>query len=313
MRRHSNPIQYPFPSGINPLLSEAEQQNMEWSATFGFTSTEALKHWNEKNRFAWFLARSFPNADLTSLCIGINFMTWVVLMDDIFDKTSGDAARYKILESQAQDIIAYLTEGKDSGHEVLFKSGLKDVLQRFSAFTDNDWQYRFRMSIVDLLQESLWEAHNQVIGHMPTYEEYFEKRPSSAMWPQILMIEALNHIHLPPAVMNLPIIKEMEWQINMLLNLGNDLDSLEYEENVNLEGLNLLFILRRDQHKSYEEAENIILTLHQEMMDKFLYNKKNLPSFDEETDKELLRYITELTIYIKGYHDWANIDSGRYD
>ena len=140
-------MQYPFPSLVNRFAANANEQNILWAQTFGLLKTEEALARFKKSKFAWLVARTFPNAGFEELCILCNFNSWLFLHDDLCDE-----AQMGREASSLHEVTAYFTEILTREIAMPEKGGafalaLADIWQRLLPLSRFAWRQRFIRSM----------------------------------------------------------------------------------------------------------------------------------------------------------------------
>ncbi|NLR82091.1 terpene synthase family protein [Chitinophaga eiseniae] len=306
-------ISYPFTSGVNHHVNEAQQHITNWVQTYGLiTSATALKRF-EKARFAWLAGRAFPDAALHELCIIADFNTWLFILDDQCDEAAvGRKADY--LKSvmaglmdilQTNQIVTLATGGP-------LAAGLSSIWDRMRAISSPAWRLRFIRSMQDYFMSCIWEAENREAGRVPSVDDYIHMRPyTGALLADIEAIEIIEKIYLPRPVVEQALLQRMIQACNNVVCWSNDLFSCTKESRQG-DVHNLVLVLQHQRQISLQEAVDQAARMHNEEVAIFVALEKLLPLKGDETDYELLRYVAVLRSWMVGNFDWSVKDTGRY-
>lgn len=302
-------IKYPFPSLINLHVQAAHAQNLQWVRSFGFMNNEeALVRFN-KARFAWLAARAFPNAPLHELCIIANFNTWLFMLDDQCDEAQlGKKAIY--LESITDGFMNILKHNKRV--DSMLGNSFADIWKRMQEIGSTAWQSRFVRSMEEYFTSCHWEARNRAMGLTPAVAEYITMRPyTGALFADVEAIEIIEKVYLPAHVLQHFIVQRLVLACNNIVCWSNDIFSCDKEARQG-DVHNLVLVLSHERKLSLQDAVNETARMHDEEVKLFTVLEKLLPSFGEETDRELLRFIAVLRSWITANYDWSFHDTGRY-
>jgi hypothetical protein len=306
-------LRYPFPSGINQHVHEAQEHITSWVTSYGLLNTEkALLRFN-KARFAWLAARAFPDAALHELCIIADFNTWLFILDDQCDEAAtGRKADY--LKSMMAGLMDILLHNRQilPEHGAPLPAALSSIWDRMRAISSPAWRMRFIHSMEDYFTSCIWEAENREAGIVPTVAEYVQMRPfTGALLADIEAIEIIEKIYLPRNVVEQPLLQRMIQACNNIVCWSNDLFSCTKESRQG-DVHNLVLVLQHHRQISLQEAVNEAARMHNEEVAIFATLEKLLPLKGDERDYELLRYVSVLRSWITGNFDWSVSDTGRY-
>lgn len=306
-------ISYPFPSGLNQHVHEAQQHIVSWVTSYGLITTETAHRRFEKARFAWLAARAFPDAALHELCIIADFNTWLFILDDQCDEaTAGRKADY--LRSMMAGLMDILHHNRqvtpETGGPV--PAALSSIWERMRAISSPSWRLRFIRSMDDYFTSCIWEAENREAGITPSVADYVHMRPfTGALLADIEAIEIIEKIYLSREVVEQPLVQRMVQACNNIVCWANDLFSCTKEARQG-DVHNLVLVLQHARQCTLQEAINEAARMHNEEVAIFVALEKLLPLKGAETDYELLRYISVLRSWITGNYDWSVKDTGRY-
>ncbi|MBS0028821.1 terpene synthase family protein [Chitinophaga sp. 22321] len=306
-------IRYPFPSGINQHADEAQLHIRSWVKSYRLLTTEKAWQRFDKARFAWLAARAFPDAALHELCIIADFNTWLFILDDQCDEaTAGRKADY------LKSIMAGLMDILQHNREVTMENGgplaaaLCSIWDRMRAIGSPAWRLRFIRSMDDYFTSCIWEAENREAGIVPTVADYVRMRPfTGALLADIEAIEIIEKIYLSRSVAEHALLQRMIEACNNIVCWANDLFSCTKEARQG-DVHNLVLVLKHHQQLTLQEAIQEATRMHNEEVAIFATLEKLLPLTGNETDYELLRYVSVLRSWITGNYDWSVRDTGRY-
>jgi hypothetical protein len=305
-------MQYPFPSLVNRFAANANEQNILWAQTFGLLKTaEALARF-KKAKFAFLVARTFPNAGFEELCILCNFNSWLFLHDDLCDEAEvGREA------SRLHEVTGYFTEIMEQEIAAPVKGGafaaaLADIWQRLLPLSRPEWRKRFIRSMNEYFKACLWEARNRAMGLAPAVADYVIMRPyTGALFVDLEFVEISEKVYLPDQVLQHAMVQRLALACNNIVCWTNDIMSCRKEAEQG-DVHNLVLALMHERGLSLQAAINETVRMHDDEVRLFAALEKLLPSFDETTDRELNRYVAVLRSWITGNYDWSVHDTGRY-
>ncbi len=305
-------MSYPFPSLVNRFAEQANDQNTLWAQTFGLLKTEAALARFRKAKFAWLVARTFPNARYEELCILANFNTWLFLHDDLCDEAQlgKQASDLQAVTDYFSEILTGEIAEPDRGGP--FALALADIWQRILPFSQPAWRLRFIRSMEEYFKACRWEANNRANGLAPSVADYVIMRPyTGALFVDLELIPLSDRTDLPDHVLQHSMVQRLALACNNIVCWTNDIMSCRKEAEQG-DVHNLVLAIMHERNLSMQDAINETVRMHDEEVRIFAALEKLLPSFDPVTDEELLRYVGVLRSWITGNYDWSVLDTGRY-
>lgn len=301
----------PGNSEINVFFEEVQMNTLQWVQKFDLAPQFKSLTWYNKARFGLQAAREYPKAEMQQICLAGDLLTWLFTVDDTCDRGSDDAGAAVAMKSLLYEFIDILENaGKPKGSDLSL--ALVNILERFKAISPEYVYNQYCDHMTGYLKECFFEIDMQLDRHFPSIKEYFKMRPFTGfyiMFPLVAMFEKLD---LPNEVYEHKTVKEIELILNLLGCLSNDLHSVAREESLETPGFNLIFIAQRELHLTQEEAIQYVADYHERYVQKLEQRRRELPYWSERINRQLDQYIQGLYTIVKGYDDWALIDTGRY-
>ncbi|KAF2012828.1 terpenoid synthase [Aaosphaeria arxii CBS 175.79] len=304
------------PARLNPFLkSDISRQAEEWS--------REIMGLNEKGyarlRGAQFplLAAGFaPDTDANGFRILCDWMIWVFYFDDLFD----DGELRNDPMAARREINAHLALHSDDHPDVSPKERPVRLLyqtlwRKIKAISTKGAQQRYIQSMrhyfegIALQVDSVY-WHSQ--GYTATtFDMYWRGRTHSAgSRPCQALLEPLYKITLPDHVWDHPMIKEAEDTATHLIMFYNDVLSYRKEAS-ELVPHNSIHILQRERGYSLQEAYDFANQLIKQMFQRWYWAQQCLPSWGEEIDIQVQKYLQGVLDQAKGNLDWS-FGSRRY-
>lgn len=306
-------IRYPFPSRINQHAEAAQQHITAWVQEMGLLNTEKAWQRFHKAKFAYLVARAFPDAALHELCLIADFNTWLFILDDKCDEAAeGRKSDYlRSIMAGLTDILqtnAYCRPGEGQP----LSAALSSIWERMRTLSTPCWRLRFIQTVKDYFTACIWEAENRERGVIPSVEDYTRMRPyTGALLADIEAIEIIEKISLPRAVAEQALLQRMIQACNNLVCWTNDIFSC-IKESRQGDVHNLVLVLQHHRNCSLQEAINEARGMLKEETAIFVALEKLLPLTGQESDYELIRFVAVLHAWITGNADWSIKDTGRY-
>ncbi|GJJ07191.1 hypothetical protein Clacol_001391 [Clathrus columnatus] len=160
------------------------------------------------------------------------------------------------------------------------------------------------------------EARNIQCKHrsenvIPTLEEYIDiRRDSSGLKPLIDFLEYTLQIDIPEQVMEHPIMHAMKQDVNDFCTWTNDIFSFNKEQACE-DTYNMVIIFMKQHDMELQEAIDTVGEMCFKALESFEYYKTKLPSWGEDIDIQIARYIKGLENWLIACLHWSYM-SGRY-
>ncbi|RFS22032.1 hypothetical protein DVR12_15430 [Chitinophaga silvatica] len=306
-------IRFPFTSRMNQHAEAAQQHITEWVNEMGLLTSEKAWQRFHKARFAYLVARAFPDAGLHELCLIADFNTWLFILDDKCDEAAeGRKADY--LRSIMAGLLDILQQNIEylpaSGHPL--SAALSSIWERMRKLSNPGWRLRFIKTVNDYFSACIWEAENREAGIIPSLEDYIKMRPfTGALLADIEAIEIIEKVVLPQQVTEQALLQRMIQAGNNLVCWTNDIFSC-LKESKQGDVHNLVLVLQHENGYSLQDAVNEATRMLKEEVAIFVTLEKLLPLTGSEADYELIRFVAVLHAWIVGNAEWSIKDTGRY-
>ncbi|KAJ3514441.1 hypothetical protein NLJ89_g2384 [Agrocybe chaxingu] len=298
---------WPWPREINPHYEECKRESAAWVEKFGAFSAKAQKAFN-KCDFNLLASLAWSRVNRDGCRIGCDLMNLFFVFDEWSDVSNAEETRRMadIIMDALYDPHKPRPTGEWVGGEVTRQywlnairtatpSAQKRFIKAFKLYTDSVVQQsadRDKHLIRDI--DSYFEVRRDTIGAKPSF--------------------AINEVHmnLPDYVMEHPVIKNLTAYCIDMLCIGNDLCSYNVEQSRGDDGHNLVTIVMHQLNLDVQGAFDWIGKLHDELVDKFLEEYKNVPTFkDKQATKECAEYAFGLGNWVRGNDQWS-FESERY-
>ncbi|PSL43859.1 hypothetical protein CLV51_107170 [Chitinophaga niastensis] len=305
-------VTLPGQSEINSFSEEVQMNTLKWVQNFDLAPQFKSIAWYTKARFGLQAAREYPKATFDQICLAGDLLTWLFTVDDTCDRGSDGAEAALTMKNMLYEFIDIL---ENAGHpkDNNLSTGLANILERFQAISPVYLYNQYCDHMTDYLRECFFEIDMQLDRYIPSIEKYFEMRPFTGFYIMFPLVAIFEKLNLPDEVYEHKIVKEIELILNLLGCLANDLHSVAREESLEIAGFNLIFIAQRELNLTHEEAIQYVVDYHDEYLLKLEQCRKEIPFWSESINNQLDQYIQGLYTIVKGYDDWAVIDTGRYE
>jgi 5-epi-alpha-selinene synthase len=301
-------LRCPFPLRINRHVRAAHEHSLRWvTEVFG---DELLAQKAARARMAWMVAGFYPDAGPAELALASDDLCWAFALDDLGDETP-IGERPSQLADLFERFDAAFT-GDAPGHdEPALVSALRDIIGRLREFATPEQVEAFRVGNQAYFGGMLWEANNRAGKWVPHESSFLMLRPAAgAVPPFFALVEPLSRLRLSPASKAHPQVLELQRLAGGIVCWINDVLSYEKERKLG-DVHNLVIVYEVHRELAPGAALTQAVKLCNTEVDGFLARAAALPSFGEEADAELRRYVDVLGSMIRITRDWT-LGSARY-
>ena len=311
MSMNAHACTLPGHPAINAFFEEVQLSTLKWVQRFDLAPQFKPMGWYTKAQFGLQAAREYPNATFNELCLAGDLLTWLFTVDDTCDRGSAGAEAAVEMKSMLHEFINIL-EDKRKPSENNLSIGLVNVMERFRAISTPYLYRQLCRHMIDYLNECFFEIDMQLNNYVPSIAKYFEIRPFGGFYIMFPLVAIFEKLKLPAEVYEHEIVREIELILNLLGCFSNDLHSAEREKNLDTIGFNLIFIAQRELNLSYEAATQYVKDYHAAYLLRLEHCLSQIPFWGKSTNTRLDLYLDGLYTMVRGYDDWAVIDTGRY-
>ncbi|RFS22684.1 hypothetical protein DVR12_12880 [Chitinophaga silvatica] len=307
-----NYVEFPGITEISPYAEAVQAHTLTFAEKFNLLPSVKPLLWYQKAQFGMQGAREYPDAGFNDLCLAGDLLTWLFSVDDKCDRASSNKEEAIAMEVLLYRLIDILENKGTRFKDDVFSTSLIDLLARFNAISTPFLYQLLCKHIVTYLRECFYELDMQTMNYLPSVDEYFKVRPDtgfSIMFPLVAIFQRLN---LPDEVYLHPVMQEIELILNLVGGLGNDVHSFHREKNLETTGLNLIFIAQHELKISEDEAFSYVINEHDQYLEKLEIACSQLPFWSPAINTQVDEYVLGLKKILRGYYDWATIESKRY-
>lgn len=311
MSMNAHACTLPGQPAINASFEEVQMNTLKWAQRYDLAPQFKSIGWYTKARFGLQAAREYPNATFDQICLAGDLLTWLFTVDDTCDRGSAGAAAAIEMKAMLYEFIDIL-ENKRGASDNSLSIGLVNILERFRAISTPFLYRQYCRHMIDYLKECFFEIDMQLNRYVPSIEKYFEIRPFGGFYIMFPLVAIFERFKLPAEVYEHEVVREIELILNLLGCFSNDLHSAEREKNLEAIGFNLIFIAQRELNLTYEAAVHYVESYHAAYLQKLEECLTKIPFWSKGINTRLDLYIDGLYTMVRGYDDWAIIDTGRY-
>ncbi|MCL6751123.1 terpene synthase [Nostoc sp. CCCryo 231-06] len=300
----------PFSSQINKNIDVLEQYSVEWVLGFNLLANESSYQRFCKSKFFLMAATTYPYCNFQELKIANDWLSWLFIWDDQCD-LSELKTQPELLKAIHKRFLEILNGAEVTSHDIPLSRALSNLREPMLEKASVKWLNYFICGFEKYLYGCFEEANNRVDGIVPDTDTCIAMRRLSAGADVTLpLIELCDQLIIPDFLRKQHIFKQLNEITNNLLGWSNDIFSLSRELATG-HVHNLVFVLHCQHKISLEEAMKIATKMHDDEIQKLIDLEAKIPSFGEEIDAELAKYILGIHAWIRGNLDWYSF-TARY-
>ncbi|KAG1897167.1 isoprenoid synthase domain-containing protein [Suillus fuscotomentosus] len=298
-----------YPMRLNPHCDEVSRASAQWLCSEAHLVEPDVTKYTTILRPGYFASSCYPDADAFHLKVCADFLGWSFKMDDWLEiersPDVNDAWGVRdCCVSAYRDPVNFQTE-RYSGKMC------KSYFCRFKETGGPGCTERFIHTMDLWFISAAKEVENRVKGHIDDVESYIElRRDLSGCKACFALIEFVCQIDLPDEVVSHPVIMALEEAANDFVSWSNDILSYNMEQSHHSTH-NLVAVLMVKQGLDLQGAVDYCAQLCNISLQRFEENRAVLPSWGEEFDKDVAKYVEGLQNWIVGPLQWS-FESARY-
>jgi len=294
----------PFSSHINKYGDVLETYAIEWALRFNLLASESdYKHFSKLKGYL-LATYTYPFCQLEELKIAADWINWLFIWDDQCDM-SDLGKQPEVLKVFHKRFLELLNGSELTSNDIPIGHVLSDLRQRILQIGSAKSLNYFVRSVEDYFDGCEKEATNRAQGIIPNIDTYSIIRMLCGAVDSVIELVLLcNQIQLPDSLRENDIIKKLKLMTNRIIVLCNDIFSVS-KEMANGDVTNIVFILHYQEKISLEEAIKRAAEMHNQEVKSMINLETSIPSFGEEVDAELAKYILGMHTWISGHLDWC--------
>ncbi|KAG6876928.1 hypothetical protein C0992_011332 [Termitomyces sp. T32_za158] len=154
------------------------------------------------------------------------------------------------------------------------------------------------------------EAYDRAKNHIRGIDDYFlVRRQTIGAMPSFVLLHF--ELDLPDEVFEDPIIQRLENASADMISLCNDICSYNVEQAQDNAGHNIVTIVMHHSRLDLREAMRWVGKYHSGLERGFLADREAVPSFGEELDVKVRRYVDGLGNWVRANQCW-HFESSKY-
>ncbi len=299
-----------FPSQINKHIDILEKHALEWVLQFNLLANESSYKRFCKSKFFFLAASAYPHCELEELKIANDWLSWVFIWDDQCD-LSNLGKQPDVLKAFHQRFIDILNGAELTSKDIPLAYALRDLRERIVKRGNKEWFRYFVDRYEGYFDGCVQEAINRAQEITPDIDSYMLiRRLSLGGYLCLALMEFCDYIRIPEFFRNHQVMQELKVMTINILAWCNDIFSAHREMSSG-DFHNLVLLIHHQQKLSLETATIAATEMHNQEMHRLKEFELSLPSFGDELDAELAKYISGMHSWISANLNWYS-HSGRY-
>ncbi len=300
----------PFPSQINKHVDVLENYALEWVLRFNLLKNKAVARSFSKSQFFLLTARCYPYCELEELKIINDWVSWMMTFDDLCDEEY-IGKNPSLLQVYYTRFVEILQGSELRNSDLAHAYALRDIRDRLLQIESVKWYDYFVQSIEGFFNGCVQEAANKAHRNVPDVDTYIRMRSLTGGMEHFLdLIDFCNHLIIPEFLRENDSLKQLRLMANNIASWCNDIFSASKEIAIG-DVNNLIIVLAYNQELPLEQAIQRAVEMHDQEIRNMIALEASIPSFGEEIDAQVAKYISGLHSWIRGNLDW-HCQSRRY-
>ncbi|KAG8941644.1 hypothetical protein FRC04_004130 [Tulasnella sp. 424] len=299
----------PFELKVNPHYKAASAESDAWFDSFEIHKGAKYTEFH-RAKFGLLTAMSYPEASYTHLRNCCDFMSWLFAFDDLTDD-GGLRENVEGSKKAAWIMMQALKYPKTFKTEFKVGETLRSFWERACETASEGTQRRFIETTQLYVDAICKQVVNRRHEEIPTIETFVQlRRDTSAVKLVFALVEYSLNLDLPDEVFEDPMIQSLEEGANDILTWANDMYSFNVEQSKG-DTQNLVVIAMNELGLDVQGAVDYVGDMIRQRIDRYVMEKHCLPSWGEEVDAQVAKYVEGLESWVIGVLHWS-FDSERY-
>lgn len=298
----------PFPrTPPNPHAEALVVRSLDWVDTWRLAPDDARTRAAVRS-YSRLAASCYPDAPFERLSAIGDYYSWLFFFDDACEDLSIDGASPADVARFLDDIYGVL-DGRPvpAGRAAAFGPPLVDIWKRIAPTCAPTWRRRLKAHVANYVDGCVWEADNRLRDRVPSRAVYQAMRMfTSTMYEFWDFIEYAGGFELPDDVVQHPVLVELQRTGNAVASYANDIYSLR-KETENQDFHNLVVVLQHAESLSLAAAYARAAAIHDEEVRHFSRLERAVPSFGDDVDRHVAKYVEGMRIWMRANYDWSKV------
>ncbi|KIJ15937.1 hypothetical protein PAXINDRAFT_180528 [Paxillus involutus ATCC 200175] len=251
-------------------------------------------------------AMCYPNVGYPQLRACADFLNWLFHLDNLSDDMDNRG-----IQEVSNVVMNSLYDPHTYRSSARLNRMTKDFYKRVVQTASPGACQRYIETMEFFFQSVNQQAIDRANGYVPDLESYIAlRRDTSGCKPCWALIEYANNLDIPDEVMDHPIIRSLGEATNDLVTWSNDIFSYNVEQSKG-HTHNMIDVVMDEQGLDLQTAVDFVGEMCRQSIDRFIEDRKNLPSWGSKIDKDVAIYVEGLADWIVGSLHWS-FDTERY-
>ena len=300
----------PFPSKVNKYADVLEDYAVDWLLGFNILVNESSLQRFCKSKFYYLAAATYPYCEFDILKITNDWNSWLFIWDDQCDM-SDLGKQPELLKAFHQRFLEILNGAELTHQDIPLSYALADLRLRISQYGSKNLFIHFIHSVSRYFDGCVLQAYYRAKGVVPDIDTYIKIRNMcSAVDSCLALIELGHNIKFPNSLRKHHSFQKLNSMTNNIISWCNDLFSASREiESGDIH--NLVYIIHYHEKITLDKAIMRTAEIHDKQVKNLIILEESFPSFEEELDTNIAKYISGCNEWIRGNYNWY-FCSGRY-
>ncbi|KAF8920212.1 isoprenoid synthase domain-containing protein [Mucidula mucida] len=295
----------PLKGATNPYYQKAARESSAWINSYNIFSPQKRAFF-ERGYNELLVAHTYPYADYEQFRTCCDFVNLLFVVDEVSDDQNGQDARVTgeiFLKAMADEHFSDGSKLCGITH---------DFRRRYMRLAGPNTARRFLVHCRDYIDAVSREAELRESGDVLDVASFTDlRRENSAIRLCFALFEYTLGIDLPHCVFEDPVFESVYWAAADLVCWANDVYSYNMEQHKGHTGNNIVTVLMRSKGLSLQSAADYVGVYFNELMHRFIENRKSLPLWGGSLDVAVDSYCEALGHWIRGNLDWS-FETQRY-
>ncbi|PPQ77980.1 hypothetical protein CVT25_015447 [Psilocybe cyanescens] len=248
----------------------------------------------------------YPDAGYGQLRVVNDYLTYLFHLDNLSDDMDNRGTR-----TTADEVLNSLYHPHTWHSSARVGKMTRDYYKRLICTASPGAQQRFIETFDFFFQSVTQQALDRAAGVIPDLESYIAlRRDTSGCKPCWALIEYASNLDIPDEVMEHPTILALGEAANDLVTWSNDIFSYNVEQSKG-DTHNMIPVVMNQEGIDLQEAVDFVGNMCKQSIDRFNEERRALPSWGPEVDRDVAIYVDGLANWIVGSLHWS-FESERY-
>ncbi|KAG6915082.1 hypothetical protein DXG01_013552 [Tephrocybe rancida] len=297
---------WPWKRKLHPLYLEAKTESSAWVQSLNAFSPRAQRAFDLCD-FSLLASLAYPIEDKDVIRAGCDAMNLFFLFDEYTDVATPREAEQ--MAAAAMDALRNTDKPRPTG-ECVVGEAARQFWELSSKCASEGARRRFIDNFDTYTAAVVQQAHDRAQSRIRTIKDYFVvRRDTIGAKPAFVILQF--GLDLPDEVFTNPEIQRLSNACVDMIILGNDFCSYNVEQARGDDGHNIVTIVMHHERIGLNAAMRWIGDYHSSLEQDFLNGMKSVPSFGEELNPKVRRYIDGLANWVRANDCW-DFESHRY-